>query len=392
MDASVLPFWLCNGALFLAYVGYPVMAALIVGLKGGWKREVRVPDCPLPSVSFVIPAFDEAGVIGEKIRNTLSQDYPPELLQVIVVTDGSTDGTPEAAASFREVTHLHAPERRGKAHAMDRGAAASPASDVLVFSDANTLLRPSSIRRLVAPFSDPTVGAVCGEKRVLEDGADDLSGERVYWGYESLVKRLDASLYTVVGAVGELMAVRSGLWRPIPEDTVLDDLHVSLGVCLDGSRIDYAPEALATEAPSRSLSEEWERKVRISAGSCQALGRFASLLNPFRYGVLSIQFFFRKVMRWVFCPPALILALPAALFAYRTVSDPGWLLLSGLLAWSLFSLMALGGWLLRRRSPGRLPILHLPFYFFFMHAAALWGIVRYIRGGQSVNWRKAERR
>ena len=366
-------------------------AALIVGLRGGRKSRVRVLDCPLPSVAFVIPAFDEAMVIREKIRNTLSQDYPPELLHVIVVTDGSTDGTPGAVADFREVTHLHAPERRGKAHAMNRGAAACRSADVLVFSDANTLLRPSSMRRLVAPFADPTVGAVCGEKRVLEDGAEDLSGERVYWGYESLVKRLDASLHTVVGAVGELMALRSALWRPIPEDTLLDDLQVSLGVCLSGSRIEYAPEASATELPSRSLSEEWERKVRMSAGSCQALGRFASLLNPFRYGVLSIQFFFRKVMRWVLCPPALVLALPSSLLAFRSGSDPVSFYLSGLLAWSLFAAIAMGGWIFRRRPMGRLPILHLPFYFFFMHAAALWGMARYLRRGQSVNWRKAER-
>ena len=391
MDPRVLFFWLCNGVLAVTYLVYPAVVALAVALKR--RRPARRWESrdALPRVAFVIPAYNEGSVIGAKVRNTLGQRYPAGLLKVIVVTDGSDDGTSGTVDSFSEVLHLHDPSRRGKPHAMNRGAAAMGDAEVLVFSDANTLLSEDALASLVAPFSDPGVGAVCGEKRVRSLQDDSFAGERAYWGYESRLKSLDSELHTVVGPVGELLALRASLWSPLPEDAVLDDMHIGLRVCLSGSRVAYAPRAVAVEPPSRNLSEEWERKLRISAGAFQSLGRFASLLDPFRHGVAAWQFLFRKAVRWVLCPPALLLVLPASLLAFRSGEEPRWIFSTALFCWSLFALLAGVGWFFRGSSAGRLRVFQLPFHFAFMHVATLAGFLRYLAGGQSVLWRKSGR-
>jgi hypothetical protein len=160
---------------------------------------------------------------------------------------------------------------------------------------------------------------------------------------------------------------------------------------MDGSRVAYASGSVALEPPSRSLSDEWERKVRISAGSYQSLGRFASLLNPFRHGVVSVQFLFRKVFRWVLCPPALLMVLPAAFFTVKAGHEPRWFFLSALLCWGIFAVLTGLGWMLYGTAFGRKKVFQLPFYFTFMHAATLAGMIRHLLGGQSVVWRKAVR-
>jgi biofilm PGA synthesis N-glycosyltransferase PgaC len=391
MDPWVLLFWICNGVLAIAYLVYPAVVAAVVALKWDGTAHRETGRCLPPRVAFVIPAYNERAVIGDKILNTLALCYPSELLRIIVVTDGSNDGTPGSVASFPMVIHLHEPERRGKPHAMNRGAAVMGEAEVLVFSDANTRLTEGALASLVAPFSDPSVGAVCGEKRVQSLGDKSFAGEGAYWDYESRLKKLDSALGTVVGPVGELLAVRAVHWRPIPEDTVLDDMHIGLRVCMDGSRVAYASGSVALEPPSRSLSDEWERKVRISAGSYQSLGRFASLLNPFRHGVVSVQFLFRKVFRWVLCPPALLMVLPAAFFTVKAGHEPRWFFLSALLCWGIFAVLTGLGWMLYGTAFGRKKVFQLPFYFTFMHAATLAGMIRHLLGGQSVVWRKAVR-
>lgn len=391
MDLWVCLFWICNGVLFMAYLAYPMIATAIVALKGSRPAYAGMQDSELPVVAFIVPAFNEETVIGEKIRNTLELDYPYVRLRVIVVTDGSDDATSGMTASHPEVLHLHGSLRRGKPHAMNRGAQAGGDAELLVFSDANTLLAPYALRSLVAPFVDPRVGAVCGEKRVQGREEAIPSGEGVYWGYESRLKSLDSAIGSVVGPVGELLAIRAGLWRELPEDTVLDDLQIGLQVCMAGRRVAYACDAVATETASHSLSDEWERKVRIAAGAFQSLGRFRGLLNPFRYGVVSVQFWFRKVIRWVLCPPALLLVLPASYFALEGGGEPGWLLLAALAGWGLFSILGMAGLVSRSTMAGRLSILQYPFYFCFMHAATGVGLMRHLLGRQSVLWRKADR-
>lgn len=175
---------------------------------------------------------------------------------------------------------------------------------LVVFSDANTLLSKDAIRRIVDLFADPTTGCVSGEKRIMTGQAESAAGagEGIYWKYESTLKRWDAKLYSVVGAAGELFAVRTELFQEVEPDTLLDDFIVSLRIAMKGYTIQYDPEAYAMETSSANVKEELKRKIRISAGGIQSVVRLRALLNIFRYGVLSFQYISHRVLRWTLAP------------------------------------------------------------------------------------------
>jgi cellulose synthase/poly-beta-1,6-N-acetylglucosamine synthase-like glycosyltransferase len=274
---------------------------------------------------------------------------------------------------------------------MNRAVRHAAPADIVCFSDANTKVSPGSLRRMAVAFTDPSIGAVSGEKRVLRDAASPVSGESAYWRYESAMKRLDAQLHSVVGAAGELFCVRRALADPIPDDTLLDDLHVSLTVCRKGYRIAYEPAAVAEELPSLDLRDEARRKVRIAAGAFQSLLRFRALLLPWPYPVTAFQFVSRRVFRWVVCP----LAIPLLLIANLTLATspaPHGFYLATLAGQTAFHALALLGWRRARQGLRSPSLLHLPFYFDFMHACMWTGLFRFLRGRQQVTWHRARRR
>jgi len=239
------------------------------------------------------------------------------------------------------------------------------------------------------------VGCVAGRKSILRPGksAAASSGEEVYWSYEASMKRLDAQLYSNVGAPGELFALRTELFEELEEDTLLDDLMLTLRAAMRGYRIQYAHRAVATETASADMREEMKRKVRIAAGSFQAMSRLWPLLNPFRHGWLSWQFFSRKFMRWFVVPPSLLLLFPLNLalalppLRYQTAIGAYDLLLAGQ---SLFYLAALLGGLAQDR-PTRGRLFFVPYYLFMMNWAVFLGARRHWAGQQSVNWERARR-
>jgi biofilm PGA synthesis N-glycosyltransferase PgaC len=371
-------FWLLLAGVFFTYAGYGLLLLAI--------RPLRRRPQPAPftaPVTIVIAAYNEASILPEKIRNTLALDYPAGLLYLLLVADGSTDDTANALAPFPQVTLLHEPARRGKAAAINR-AMTQVETPFVVFSDANTLLNPEALTRLMEHFADAAVGAVAGEKRVR--GSNGMGfAEGWYWHYESLMKRLDADFWSAIGAAGELFALRTGLFAPLPDDTLLDDLALSVHIGLQGSRIAYEPEAYALEAPSVSLAAERTRKVRIAAGAFQMLDRL-SWKKLLRRPLVAFQFIVRRWMRWVFCPLALpLLLLLGTLLAIYTDSflyDLLWL------AQALFYGLAALGALLLRRNKTFFPAT-LPFYFLFMNACMLAGWLRWRNGKQSVLWEKA---
>ncbi|GAA4336970.1 glycosyltransferase family 2 protein [Flaviaesturariibacter amylovorans] len=371
-------FWLLLGGVFFTYAGYAVLLLL---LRPFYRRS-RAAAVPTAPITLVIAAFNEAGILPEKISNTLALYDPHRQLRVLVVTDGSTDGS-EALLQAFPVRVLHTPERRGKAAALNR-AMTHVDTPLVVFSDANTLLNPDALQRILAHFADPGVGAVAGEKRV-QHGTGVGFAEGLYWNYESFLKRLDAGFHSVVGAAGELFALRAALYAPLPEDTLLDDLALSLHIGQLGYRIAYEPGAYALEAPSASLADEEKRKVRIAAGAFQLLERLhwrRLLARP----ALAFQFVVRRWMRWVFCP----LALPALLLlnTLLVLGSAGplysWLLAAQI---TLYALALLGAGLLRHNR-SFMPAT-LPFYFLFMNWCMLAGWRRHRRGAQSVLWEKA---
>ena len=394
MTSLIIIFWVLFFIVFYTYIGYGIILYLIIQFRRitGLKKKSVFDDFFEPEVTLFIAAYNEKEFIDRKVNNCRELDYPTEKLQVVWVTDGSNDGTPDELKKHEDMTVFHSPERNGKIGAMNRGMAFI-ATPFVIFCDANTMLGKESIRRIVRLFSDPKVGCVSGEKRIFAKNKDTASGsgEGLYWKYESQLKKWDAELYSVVGAAGELFAIRTGLYQEVEKDTLLDDFIISLRVAQKGYTIQYDPEAYAIESASANVKEELKRKIRISAGGIQSVFRLHSLLNIFKYGVLSFQYISHRLLRWTLAPLALLFMIPVGLvlaledgiLSYNFYAVLFWLQL-------LFYLTALLGWYLENRSI-RLKLLFVPYYFFIMNLSVFLGLKRILKNSQSVNWERAQR-
>jgi cellulose synthase/poly-beta-1,6-N-acetylglucosamine synthase-like glycosyltransferase len=355
-----LVFWASAALVVYAYVGYPVLVGLLA-------RAVRRPDrtAPIePSVSILVAAYNEAGVIGDKIRNALALDYPADRLEIVIASDGSTDGTAAIARDAvpaADQTPLHPTIRviefernRGKIEVLN-DAVPQLRGEIVVFSDASSMLRPDALRQLVRHFADPAVGAASGVYHVLNADAASLGRqEDLYWKYETFLKLQEARLGTLTGAHGSLYAMRRELYPFPPARTINDDFVIPTGVLRHGCRIAYEPAAIACEE-AREM-EGFGRRVRITAGNIAQLREARSLVSrPFAL----FCFLSHKAGR-VFVPMALVTMLAAnALLVARPLYAA---LMAGQLA---FYALALVG------AFGRLPWkpLRLPAYFCMINAA-----------------------
>ncbi|MCC6411244.1 MAG: glycosyltransferase family 2 protein [Saprospiraceae bacterium] len=387
-------FWTAMALLFYTYAGYGLLLMLLLRFRRRSIGEPSPADTGQSHIDVVVCAFNEAGILESKLNNTCSLDYPHGKMHLVVVTDGSYDGTDLVAGSFNppagmRYTHLHQPVRQGKIAAFHRAMEVS-SSPIVVSSDANTMLNREALKLLVAPFNNPSIGAVAGEKRIVVADRDDASasGEGLYWRYESALKRMDANLWSVVGAAGELFAFRREAFEVVPEDTIIEDFFLSMRIAQKGWRVAYEPNAVAIETASASVSEELKRKVRIAAGGWQAMSRLLPLLNVFRYGTLSFQYISHRVLRWTLAPTALPVLYFSNLWLAWSLGG-GWILFFVLQ--TLFYFAAVAGRLLEKKSI-KMKMLFVPYYFCIMNYAAIAGFVRWIRGRQSVLWERAERR
>jgi cellulose synthase/poly-beta-1,6-N-acetylglucosamine synthase-like glycosyltransferase len=261
MTTLSILFWLSIAILFYCYVGYGFVAWIVNFFRVSSGN--RVTSFERLPVTLVVTAFNEASLLGEKIRNSLMLQYPSELLEIIFITDGSRDGSTEIVNEYSQIRLLHQPERLGKYAAIKR-AMRHVRTPIVVFSDANTLLNPESIEEIVKHYQDPSIGGVAGEKKIV-DGSPIGAGEGLYWQYESYMKKLDADLYTVMGAAGELFSIRTELFQELDDNVILDDFVMSMQICLQGYRIAYEPGAYATELPSASLIEAISQNAWISS-------------------------------------------------------------------------------------------------------------------------------
>ncbi|MFD1140781.1 glycosyltransferase family 2 protein [Larkinella insperata] len=386
----------CIGLVLYTYIGYGILVWLLVRIRG--RRPVLEVDPAFsPEVTLIIPAYNERLCLAEKVANSFAQHYPADKIKFLFVTEGSTDGSSDflRATYGSRIALLEGTERRGKVAAMNR-AMQQVATPIAIFTDANTILNREAVQNLVRHFQDPKVGAVAGEKRILTNDSESAagSGEGLYWKYESFLKRMDSDLHTIVGAAGELFAVRTDLYEPVETDTILDDFIISLRIAGRGFRVAYEPDAYAMERPSFSIIDEQKRKIRISAGGFQSIVRLSYLLNVFRYGWLTFEYVSHRVMRWAVAPPC----LPLIFLANGWLAVREWLNGSaGGYGWtSLFSLQCLfyaAAWLGYRLEKQNLrwKLLFVPFYFTFMNVCALAGLVRYLKGNQSGTWEKVRR-
>jgi cellulose synthase/poly-beta-1,6-N-acetylglucosamine synthase-like glycosyltransferase len=394
MVALKFVFWILLFIVFYAYVGYGILLFIVIKIRrilGFSKIHEKFPEQE-PDVTLFISAYNEKDFVAEKIRNSHELDYPAEKLHMVWVTDGSDDGTPDLLRQYDGVEVYHLPERNGKIAAMNRGIKFVK-TPIVIFCDANTMLGRESIRRIVQLFNNPKVGCVSGEKRIFSKEKDAAAGagEGLYWKYESTLKKWDAELYSVVGAAGELFAIRTSLYREVERDTLLDDFIISLRVAQEGYTIQYDPEAYAIETASANVKEELKRKIRISAGGIQSVVRLRSLLNIFRYGILSFQYISHRVLRWTLAPLSLLFLIPVG---FWLAFEEGLFSLGfySILFWGqvLFYFSALLGWYLENRMI-RVKLLFVPYYFFIMNLSVFLGFKRYIKGSQSVNWERAKR-
>ena len=381
-------FWASLLILFYAYIGYGILLFILVKLK---RRFYKNPTSELsvfePEVSLVIAAYNEENYIEKKILNSLSLLYPRHKLKIIIVTDGSSDQTPHIVRQYSQATLLHQAERKGKIAAVHR-TMATVKSPIVIFTDANTLLNPMAVQNIVRHFADAKVGAVAGEKQIIEKDSDTASGagEGFYWKYESKLKTWDSELHTVVGAAGELFAIRTELYENIPQNALIEDFYLTLRIAQKGYRVIYEPGAVAVETASANVKEELKRKVRIAAGGIQSIVWLKSLLNPFKYKVLTFQYVSHRVLRWTLAPLCLVFIFVSNLLLAKF----SLFFLVVLILQLIFYAAAFFGFLLAQKSI-KIKIFFIPYYFTIMNYAVFAGFLRYIKGSQSVIWEKAKR-
>jgi cellulose synthase/poly-beta-1,6-N-acetylglucosamine synthase-like glycosyltransferase len=386
---SAFLFWLASAIVGWTYVGFPAVVLLRARLR---PRPHTTADIT-PSVSIIIAAHDEAASIGERVDNLLALDYPIDCLEVVVASDGSTDGTAAIAGrrGDRRVRALDLP-RVGKATALNSAVAASTGS-ILVFSDANTAFQPDAVRTIVRSFADPEVGGVAGNQvyRSAASGRGDPdataagAGERQYWDIDRMVKQAESLGGNVISATGALYALRRELFRPVP-DGVTDDFTTSTQVVRQGRRLVFEPDAVAVEPVAGSSKREYGRKVRIMTRGLRGVAFARELLDPRRFGFYSLQLLTHKVLRRLMAVPLLVIALvtPSLIGAgpvYR-LAAVGQALVYGLGAVGLA---------LRDHPAGRRPWFAIPAFFCLVNIASLHALANLATGRRIDRWQPARR-
>jgi cellulose synthase/poly-beta-1,6-N-acetylglucosamine synthase-like glycosyltransferase len=356
------------------YAGYPLLLRVLVWVRGA--RPIARKDIT-PSVTLVISAYNEAEVIRAKIENSLALDYPPEALGIAVISDASSDCTDEIVREYahRGVALYRQDERVGKTAGLN---ATLPrlSSEVVVFSDANSMYEPDALRKLVRNFADPKVGCVTGEARYLPGGeAAADRGERVYWDYEIQVKRLETALGSMVGGDGAIYAIRRHLWRQLPENAINDFLN-PLQIVVAGWRGVYEPEAVCFEETAGTVKAEYRRRIRIVSRSWRAVFQARGALNPFRMGLFTWCLVSHKMMRW-----------SSGFIALAAVGATVNLTLDALGRWSLAAagIVALAALVLAATSRGR-RYASVLLYFGAINAASAVGLVKGSFGRVSGVW------
>lgn len=379
-------FWASAFCVAYAYLIYPLLIALIAIVVKNKQQQV-VQNAELPHVTLLITAYNEEKCVASKVQNSQSLNYPAEKLHQVWVTDGSTDNTNALLSTYNDVVVYFQPERAGKVNAMQR-ALQYVDTDIVIFSDANTMLSIDSVIEIVKLMQDKRVGCVAGEKCVLQMETNNAAslGESAYWRYESWIKRNDACVGSTIGAAGELFAFRKSLFVPVADNTILDDFEISLRIALLGYTIAYSSKACAIEKPSVNIDEEMKRKVRIAAGSIQSMVRLTALLNFFKHPMLTFQYVSHKIFRWVIVP----VCLPILLITNGLLSNCNSVYLVLFVLQLLFYVLAFVGHIFRNRKNAN-PLIHIPYYFYLANKAMWMGAFRYFRGSQSVKWERAQR-
>ena len=376
MNIVEVMFWLSVLGVVYPYFGYPLLLWI---MAAGKSSDAATVATTLPSVTLIIPVHNEERRIARKITNTAALQYPPDRLQIVFVSDGSTDRTVEIirTSPLAGATLIELAVRKGKAAALNAGLAAA-SNDIVVFSDAAIQLNPDALVQIVRRFADPAVGCVSGEDPVVGSG-----GEALYGRYELFLRRLETSLHSIVGASGAFYAQRRRLCGRFVEGMAPDFLSV-LRTVEQGYRAVSEPRAVGTMTSLPDPRHEFDRKVRTVLRGMTTAFAHRALLNPIRSGVFAFALWSHKVLRWM--APLFLLVLLASALALTMMPFYQIAFVAQVLFY-LFALAALREWASIHRSlPGKIAL-----YFSSVNAAILAGWWRYGRGVRQEIWTPSHR-
>lgn len=374
--------WCSIGMILYSYLLYPL---LLRCTKQTRHDTAAMYAASWPSVSLLVSAYNEEKIIRQKIENLLSLDYPEALREIVIVSDCSSDSTDAIVAQYasRGVLLRRQEKRSGKVNAINQ---VTPLlkGEFVVYSDANTIMEPDAVKKLVRHFADPSIGAVCGQLVYRNEATNEVEKlEGAYWRYEQFLKRREGSVGSLLGANGGIYAIRRGLFAPVPADTIIEDFVIPMKILERGYKVIYESEAVGYEETAKEVAHEMERRIRIGAGDFQALALTWKVLDPAR-GFSALAYFSHKVLRWLtpfLLPVILVLCVfLAGRSPYREL-----LILQG----AFYSCAALG-WLVSKLRV-RTGVFGLPYYFTAMNAALFLGFMRFCRNSQQVTWKRTER-
>ena len=375
-------FWTSAGILFYVYLGYPALLAVLAL----FCRRPRSEPGYYPHLSVLIAAYNEEADIRRKIEETLALEYPTDRLEILVLSDASTDRTDAIVRSFTDprVRLLRMEERRGKTHAQNEGVKACT-GEIVVFSDATTIYHPLALRYLAGNYRDPAVGAVSGRYQYFDRAGNSPTrlGTIAFWSYENLIKTLQSRIQTITGCCGCIYSVRKDVYTALP-DSIISDLVQPLQVVKQGHRVIFEDRALAYEETTKSAAEEFSMRVRIVTGAIRGILSVAELLKPWKHSWVAFQLLSHKVLRWLV--PLFLMGL--LMSSAALVAEPGAYRL-------LFYLQVL--FYLSALFPAWLPVsrwwkpLTVPLYFCTLNAAALVSVIEVFRGRKYVVWETIRR-
>jgi cellulose synthase/poly-beta-1,6-N-acetylglucosamine synthase-like glycosyltransferase len=363
-------------ALFYVYVGYPALLFILAA----FRRLRRQGPGYTPTISVLIAACNEEAGIAHKLEQTLKLEYPPDKLEVVVLSDGSQDRTDEIVLQCRDprVRLVRIPTRQGKTNAQNEGVRQAH-GEILVFSDATTVYHPQAFMYLAANYVDPAVGAVSGRYQYfdLNQTSPTGMGTIAFWNYENNIKGWQSQIRTLTGCCGCIYSVRKSAYTELPPD-IISDLVQPLWVIQKGCRVVFEDRALAYEQTTETTSEEFTMRVRVITRGMRGLLSVPELLKPWKHSWIAFQLFSHKILRWMV--PILLLALLVDNIILIGQPYYRWLLILQVCFYALALLQVVVP--LHRRWK----LLGVPLYFCTVNAAALVGVLELIRGRRHVVW------
>ncbi len=370
-------FWISLLLILYTYLGYMLVVALRRRMMPNKIHKAVIA----PFVSVVIAAYNEEQTISQRLKNLLLHDYPKDRLEIIVVSDGSTDNTVKEVAAFIDqgVQVADLVGNQGKAIALNHGVAMAR-GEIIIFADSRQKYLPDAISKLVSNFADPSTGCVSGELHFQKDPDSKIEAEMgAYWRYEKFIRRSESGSGSVIGATGCIYAIRRDLYQPLPAGTILDDVLTPMNIARKGKRVLFEEKAVAYDIISKNATQEWRRKVRTLAGNWQMLSLAPWIVLPWE-NPLWLRYLSHKLMR-LLVPFGLVILLVASLLLPGSFSRPFAFLQL------VFYAMALTGFLLPASRSIRL--VNLSYFFVVMNAAAVVGFWKWVTGGCATAWQSA---